>query len=149
MNEKIEEAFSENEVPCLDRSDIRYQRRPYPRTAVEVQIGILGIYSISSSKMEMKADIYLYQSWTDYRCKFEPKNNKTSNLTIYARPNGLTHKGLQNLWQPDTHLLNAKATKLPETVTHIWQRGKVSQEYIAFYVAYCLEKILHLNVYII
>ena len=125
MKEKIEDAFLENEVPCLDRS-LRYQKRPQLRTNVQVQVGILGIHSFCSSNMEMNADIYLYQSWNDHRCTFDSVTGQ-HNLTIYARPNGLTHRGLQNLWQPDTHLLNAKRIALPETVTHIWKRGKVHQ----------------------
>ena len=120
---KIEAAFIENTIPCLDRS-LRYQKRPRPLTTVHVQIGILGIHSLSSSDMEMNADVYLYQSWIDQRCIFESATGQ-HNVTIYARPNGLTHKGLQNLWQPDTHILNAKRMAHPETVTHIWKRGKV------------------------
>ena len=123
MSKQIEEAFLENEIPCLDRS-MRYQKRPKSHTMVSIQMGILGIYSFSSSHMQLKTDIYLYQKWSDYRCKFEPLNGQ-ENLTIYTRSNGLTHKGLQNLWQPDTHILNAKATNISETVTHILQRGMV------------------------
>ena len=122
-NKVIEEAFLEDQIPCLDRSQ-QYQKRPRNVTTIHVQIGILGIHSFSSSDMEMSADIYLYQDWTDHRCIFESTTGQ-HNITIYARPNGLTHKGLQNLWQPDTHLLNAKKIESPETVTHIWKRGKV------------------------
>ena len=128
-NRKIEAAFLENNIPCLDRS-LRYQKRPMSLTTVDVQMGILGIHSFSSSHMEMHADIYLYQSWTDHRCMFESATGQ-HNLTIYARPNGLTHRGLQNLWQPDTHLLNAKKSSEPETVTHIWKRGKVLKRKIS------------------
>ena len=127
MNQKIEEAFLENKIPCLDRS-LRYQKRPKPHTTVSAQMGVLGIYALSEHDMEMKADIYLYQKWTDYRCKFNSVTGQ-NNLTIYSRPNGLSHRGLQNLWQPDTHLLNAKTTELPETVTHIWKRGAVCQKH--------------------
>ena len=122
-SKNIEASFLENTIPCLDRS-LRYQKRPMNLTIVDVQMGILGIHSFSSSDMEMNADIYLYQSWTDHRCMFQSTTGQ-HNVTIYARPNGLTHKGLQNLWQPDTHLLNAKKCTEPETVTHIWKRGKV------------------------
>ena len=122
-NKKIEEAFLEDQIPCLDRSQ-QYQKRPMNTTTVQVQVGILGIHSFSSSDMEMNADLYLYQDWTDHRCIFDSKTGQ-HNITIYARPNGLTHKGLQNLWQPDTNLLNAKKVENPETVTHIWKRGKV------------------------
>ena len=122
-NKTIETAFLENDIPCLDRS-LQYQKRPMSLTTVHVQTGILGIHSFSSHDMEMNADFYLYQSWIDHRCIFDSKTGQ-HNVTIYARPNGLTHRGLQNLWQPDTHLLNSKRTALPETVTHIWKRGKV------------------------
>ena len=122
-NKKIEASFVENIIPCLDKS-LRYQKRPKTPTWIDVQVGILGIHSFHSSDMEMNGDIYLYQSWTDHRCMFESVTGQ-HNLTIYERPNGLTHKGLQNLWQPDTHLLNAKHVENPETVTHIWKRGKV------------------------
>ena len=33
-------------------------------------------------------------------------------LTLYSGPEGMSHKGLQNLWQPDTHFLNAKGYTL-------------------------------------
>jgi hypothetical protein len=49
-------------------------------------------------------------------------------LTLYARPgegSAWTHAGLDNLWQPDTHVLNAKKLSRPETVTHIRATGIV------------------------
>ena len=88
-------------------------------------MGFLGVYSFSTSHMDMKADLYLYQKWSDIRCKFNATNGQ-NNLTIYTRPDGKSHRGLQNLWQPDTHILNAKAFQNKETVTHIEQRGIVS-----------------------
>lgn len=51
-----------------------------------------------------------------------------STLTLYARPgegSTWTHSGLNNLWQPDTHVLNAKKLSRPETVTHISTKGIV------------------------
>ena len=47
-------------------------------------------------------------------------------LTLYARPSEgstWTHEGLNNLWQPDTHVLNAKKLTRPETVTNIYAAG--------------------------
>ena len=125
MKNQVTNAFVEDEIPCLDKS-IRYQKRPKRHTTIRVEIGILAIHEFSSSKMDMKAELYLYQTWTDIRCKFTSQTGR-NNLTIYTRPNGETHRGLQNLWQPDTHVLNAKATgeMRPEIVTHIWKRGKV------------------------
>ena len=49
-------------------------------------------------------------------------------LTLYARPgegSTWTHAGLDNLWQPDTHVLNAKKLTRPETVTYIDALGIV------------------------
>ena len=49
-------------------------------------------------------------------------------LTLYARPSEgptWTHEGLNNLWQPDTHVLNAKRLSRPETVTHIYATGGI------------------------
>ena len=40
--------------------------------------------------------------------------------------NVLSHPGLANLWQPDSHLLNGKKISRPETITHISSMGKVS-----------------------
>lgn len=50
-------------------------------------------------------------------------------LTLYARPgegSTWTHAGLDNLWQPDTQVLNAKTLSRPETVTHIQALGTVT-----------------------
>lgn len=47
-------------------------------------------------------------------------------MTLYARPgegSTWTHAGLNNLWQPDTQVLNAKSLSRPETVTHIRATG--------------------------
>ena len=47
-------------------------------------------------------------------------------LTLYSRPaegSVWTHPGLNNLWQPDTYVLNAKKLSRPETVTHIYAKG--------------------------
>ena len=49
-------------------------------------------------------------------------------LTLYSRPaegSIWTHSGLNNLWQPDTYVLNAKKLSRPETVTHIHAKGRV------------------------
>ena len=125
IDKQIEEAFLENEIPCLDDQYQKYQKRPQRHTVINVQIGFLGVYSLSTSNMDWKADLYLYQKWSDVRCKFDAKNNQTT-LTIYTRPNGKSHKGLQNMWQPDTHILNAKSSNTTEIVTHITNRGMVS-----------------------
>ena len=37
----------------------------------------------------------------------------------------MSHKGLQNLWQPDTHFLNAKSSSKSEVVTWIKNIGMV------------------------
>ena len=37
----------------------------------------------------------------------------------------MSHPGLSNLWQPDTHFLNAKKSFRPETVTRINFSGLV------------------------
>jgi hypothetical protein len=125
IDRQIEEAFLENEIPCLDDQLQKYQQRPKPHTVINVRMGILGVYSFSTSHSDLKADIYLYQKWSDIRCKFNASNGQT-NLTIYIKPNGRSHRGLQNLCQPDTHILNSKASNITETVTHIQQRGMVS-----------------------
>ena len=125
IDKQIEEAFLENEIPCLDDQYQKYQKRPQHHTVINVQIGFLGVYSLSTSNMDLKADLYLYQKWSDVRCKFDAKNNQTT-LTIYTRPNGKSHKGLQNMWQPDTHILNAKSSNTTEIVTHMTNRGMVS-----------------------
>ena len=46
-------------------------------------------------------------------------------LTLYSGPEGMSHKGLQNLWQPDTHFLNAKSSSKSEVVTWIKNIGMV------------------------
>ena len=46
-------------------------------------------------------------------------------LTLYSGPEGMSHKGLQNLWQPDTHFLNAKSSSKSEVVTWIKNIGLV------------------------
>ncbi len=37
----------------------------------------------------------------------------------------MSHPGLANLWHPDTHILNAKTSHRPETVTKIRSSGDV------------------------
>ena len=55
-------------------------------------------------------------------CQFKQRNNAHF---ISTTGNVLSHPGLANLWQPDTHLLNAKSIAKPETITHISMMGKV------------------------
>ena len=46
----------------------------------------------------------------DRKCAFRGLPRQGSVLTLYSGPEGkMSHKGLQNLWQPDTHFLNAKS----------------------------------------
>ena len=125
IDKQIEEAFLENSIPCLDVESQQYQKRPKPHTTINVQMGLLGVYSFSASHMDLKADIYLYQKWSDVRCQFDATNGQT-NLTIYTSTNGKSHRGLENLWQPDTQILNSKLSKITETVTHIKNNGMVS-----------------------
>jgi hypothetical protein len=58
------------------------------------------------------------------------KIHKISKITkiikILFLGNVLSHPGLANLWQPDTHLLNGKKVSKPETITHIYSFGKVN-----------------------
>ena len=65
IDRQIEEAFLENEIPCLDDQYQKYQKRPQRHTVINVQIGFLGVYSLSTSNMDLKADLYLYQKWSD------------------------------------------------------------------------------------
>ena len=118
-----------NPVKCLDTS-IRYRRRPEPTMFIETQVAILAIDSISSSRMELSSEIYLFHEWYDYNCMWRPLPRQGNMLTLYERPGEgsvWTHKGLNNLWQPDTQVFNAKIMKRPETVTHIFSTGKVKQ----------------------
>ena len=51
-----------------------------------------------------------------------------STLTLYSRPgdgSAWTHSGLDNLWQPDTQVLNSKKLTRPETVYHLKNIGFV------------------------
>ena len=107
----------------MDESQ-HYQKRPEPHTVINVQMGLLGVYSFSASHMDLKADIYLHQNWSDVRCQFNATNGQ-SNLTIYTSPKGKSHRGLENLWQPDTQILNSKSSEETETVTHIEYDGTV------------------------
>ena len=124
IDKQIEEAFLENSIPCLDVESQQYQKRPKPHTIINIQLGLLGVYSFSASHMELKADIYMYQEWADIRCRFNATNGQR-NLTIYTSPSGRSHRGLENLWQPDTQILNSKSTEITETVTHIENKGVV------------------------
>ena len=57
---------------------------------------------------------------------FSAFSEQGSVLTLYSRPaegSVWTHPGLNNLWQPDTYVLNAKKLSRPETVTHIYAKG--------------------------
>ena len=38
----------------------------------------------------------------------------------------MSHPGLANLWRPDTHIVNAKSSHRPETVTKLRSSGQVS-----------------------
>jgi hypothetical protein len=70
---------------------------------------MIAIHSLSSSNMDLTADLYLYQSWTDLRCAFRPLPGQGTKLTLYSgQSTDISHAGLSNLWQPDTHFLNAK-----------------------------------------
>ncbi len=47
-------------------------------------------------------------------------------MLLYSSEGGeMSHPGLTNLWHPDTHVLNAKSSSRPETVTKIRSSGKV------------------------
>ena len=128
IDEQIEEAFLENSIPCLDVKSQQYQKRPKPHTRINIQLGLLGVYSFCASRMELKSNIYMYQKWTDIRCRFNATNGQR-NLTIYTRSNGKSHRGLENLWQPDTQILNSKSTEITESVTHIENNGMVTSNW--------------------
>ena len=61
----------------------------------------------------------------DRKCAFRGLPRQGSVLTLYSGPEGMSHKGLQNLWQPDTHFLNAKSSSKSEVVTWIKNIGLV------------------------
>ncbi len=53
-----------------------------------------------------------------------------STLLLYQTEGGeMSHPGLANLWHPDTHVLNAKSSHRPETVTKIKSSGTVETRY--------------------
>ncbi len=117
--------FLENKVPCLDRS-IRYRKRPTSLVKVRSTLSIIAIHSLSSVNMDLTADVYLTQTWLDRRCAFRGLPGQGTVLTLYSGQNTETsHPGLANLWQPDTHFLNAKRSAKPEVVTRILSVGIV------------------------
>ena len=64
-----------NRVKCLDNS-IRYKKRPNGTMNVIINMAILSVDAISSSRMDMSCDIYLMQEWFDERCFWKPVPSK-------------------------------------------------------------------------
>jgi gamma-aminobutyric acid receptor subunit beta len=117
--------FLENKVHCLDKS-IRYRKRPTSLVTVRSTLSIIAIHSLSSVNMELTADVYLSQTWLDRRCAFRGLPGQGTVLTLYSgQGTQMSHTGLANLWQPDTHFLNAKKSTRPEVVTRILSVGIV------------------------
>ena len=69
--------------------------------------------------------MYYRQTWVDSKCGFRGLPRQGSVLTLYSGPEGDSHEGLRNLWQPDTHFLNAKESSKLEVVTWIKNIGVV------------------------
>ena len=115
----------ENSVRCLD-STFRYKKLPRRnnRMLVHTQLAVFGIYSMDAANMELTGEFYLLQEWRDPRCQYMTLPGQNS-LTLFQTPQGVSHPGLKNLWQPDTHVLNARTSSTLETVTHIWPAGQV------------------------
>ncbi len=93
---------------------------------VSAHLRIVSLHALSSEHMDLTADVYLWQRWVDRRCAFRPLQGQGSMLMLYSSEGGeMSHPGLANLWHPDTHVLNAKRSHRPETVTKIRSSGVV------------------------
>ena len=76
----------------------------------------------------MSGEFYLMQKWFDSRCHFRPMpapHGPQSPITMTSGRKE-SHPGLQNLWQPDTQVLNSRKTKIRESTVQIWASGYVS-----------------------
>ncbi|KAJ0171193.1 hypothetical protein K1T71_013392 [Dendrolimus kikuchii] len=104
----------------LPEDNLEYNKMEPPKinnqpTSVDIHVTVLGLDSFDESSMSYYADIYVAQTWNDYRL-YWPKN-----MTLEYR--FLPVDWLNHIWRPDCFFKNAQEVNL-QTVTvpnhYVW-----------------------------